>query len=130
MKESSAEGIERADHVGGPDGSRLLPTFDGDVAAAGIDGENEFFRAELGREIAGERDVDCSLQDEGRAENHATGSEIQCSAGRIDRANASTYLAGDLAGDLGDQILIGAAAHGGVEVDDLDERIFREAIDP
>ena len=57
VQECAAEPLERSHHIRCSDRGGFLPAFDGDIATARIDGENELVAAEVFREFAGEGDM-------------------------------------------------------------------------
>ncbi len=67
---------------------------------------------------------------ERRADNNALCARTKDGLGACDGADAAANLAGKAFADLLDESGIVTLSHGGVEVDELDERVACKAIDP
>src|SRR6187402_126755 len=117
----------------------FLPTLHGDFAVLRIDGEDELLFAKLLLEILGKRKVEDGVAlaiglvvstEERRTIDYALRTEVEETLAILGGLETSTDLARELVGEARDERGVRTLAHGGVEVDELHERIFAEAFDP
>ena len=117
----------------------VSPAFDGDFARFGIDAEDQGFFTEGSHEVFSEFEVDefvaAGLVAFGRAEQAGAIDDSLCAGFKentavFGRSEASPDLTRKTFCDHLDQVAVVALTHRGIEIDQLDDRIFREAFDP
>lgn len=139
VEEGGAVVFEPGDGLFGGEVDVFFPTFDGDFAVFGVDGEDEVLFAEGGVEGLREGEIEDGVTlaiglvvaaEEGGAVDDSGCAEVEHALTVLRGAEAAAHLAGEVAGELLDEGGVGALAHGGVEIDELDEGILLEAVDP
>ena len=139
VEEGGAGVFKPGDGFFGSEVNGVLPAFDGYFAGFGVDTEDECFFAESALEVFGEFEADefvaADLAGHGCAEeagavDETFGSGIEEGAAVACGFEASSNLAGETLADHLDEGAVVALAHGGVEVDELDDGVLGEAVDP
>jgi len=108
-----------------------LPSLDGDATVFCVDTGDYAICTDTLRELSGECGVDCAgIRKERGANDDALRACIQHLLRAINRVDAASGLAGETLGDLRDERGVIALAHGGIEIDQLDQRESRELFNP
>ena len=118
-EETGAVGLERAQHLLGGEIGGLLPALDYDAAVFGIERNDEPVAADGVAHGGEERSVDARLGKRRRAHDHFSRSLFDQGPRPLDRSHAAADARGRATGKHAHQAVVRAAAHGGVEIDDL-----------
>jgi len=131
--------LEPGDRLFGSEIDVLLPAFHGYLAVLGVDGEDELIFAKLLIKSSGEVEIDdgvflavCGVvsTEERATVDDAFGAEIEETLAVIGCLQSAANLAGELTGEAGDEVGVRALSHGCVEIDELNERVLAETVDP
>src|SRR5277367_5364847 len=139
VEEGGAGVFEPGDGFFGAEVDGVLPALDGYFSGLRVYAEDEGFFAESALEVFGEFEADefvaadfarhrCA--EEAGAVDDSFCSGIEESAAVACGLEASSYLTGETLADHLDEGAVVALTHGGVEVDELDDGVFGEAVDP
>ncbi len=113
------------EHLLGGEGHRLAPTFDHDAAVFRIERNQQSFAVELGQKLR----VDAAGLECRGADDDFVGALLDELAGTLRGADAAADAAAGARGQEFDQRVVGAASHGGIQVDDLYLREGLEAFE-
>ena len=127
VEELTAERLQGADGIHGPDGEDRLPAVNRDVAAPAVHRGNDLLGADRVGQLLRELEVGLAVLEERRPGDDLPGARRQHVARAFDRADAAADAARQGARDLADDVEVVALAHGGVQVDHLH---LREALEP
>lgn len=130
VEEGSAVGLKSGNGLGRGDADLVAPAADGDAARFCINTSDKLIGSDGGGDGGGEFSIDAGFVKESGTEDDAARAGIEECLGLLRGADASADLDGETGGDLANESPVVAGAFGGVEVDELDEGVSGEALDP
>ncbi len=130
VEELVAVGLERLHRFDGCHGEGGAPAVDDEPAAAGVHRGNHLLAPDRVADFPGERDVHVPFLEERRTEDDLLRARLDHLPGALDRSDAAADAARELGRHPADQVVVVARGHGGIEVDELDDREVLEAPDP
>jgi len=133
-EEAGAIGFEGRNDFGGSERERSSPAVDYDAAFGGVQGDQDVFLADAGREAFQERHIGALLAKCGAADDDLLDAEADQRFGAAHGANSAAYaqlqfgfMAG-FAAELLHQAIVVAFAHGGIEINDVQPSVMAETI--
>src|SRR5579871_777845 len=114
-------------HIFGAEIGGLAPAFDDDAAVLRIESDEQAVAADGVPDGSQEVRMDSGGSEGRRTDDYFPGALLDQSTSALDRAHASTYPRGGFGRQHAYEIIVGAAAHGGIEVDHLNLRECGEA---
>src|SRR5882762_10052103 len=100
------------------------------MAAVRVHSEDQLFRTDLICNLFCEFGINLALRNQGRPNDDTLRSQSQRRPDRFDRAASASNLTRQLASHFPHQISVVAAPYRSIEINDLDQRIFRKAVHP
>ena len=133
-RNSPQYGFERLDRIDRRDRQRRAPAVNHDPAALRVDGRDHPIEPDRVAQRLGEVELDDAAAiggaahvEERRADDDRLGAGLEQVLRASDRANAAADAAGETRGHLAHQCIVGADAHRGIEIDQLNFGKLRES---
>jgi hypothetical protein len=118
-RRNQSRSVERAQHLASGEIGGLLPALDDDAAVFGIERDQEPLAADGVAHGGQQRLVDASFGERRGSHDHLTRPLLDQGACPLHASHPAAHARRRPAGQHPHQFVVGAAAHGGVQVDDL-----------
>ena len=130
VEEAAADGLEFLHGLHRRERQRGPPAVDDELPALRIDRHDDPIAPHGVTHPGGKGEVGLAVLEDGRAEDDLPGARIDHLPRSLDGPDAASDATAELGGDPPEQVVVGAGAHGRVEVDQLDEGETLESANP